>query len=266
MCCIREKWIFIILLNTISVFVQCQSDQTLLTKSQSSSDCKLVINEINTGSVGTIKNNDFIELKMLCTSEKKINTLQGYKIIGISVGPGSAKKFIATIDLVVNLWNQKMKTNSEFFSIGASNIANVDLTPSSPFFSFQNKYTGNTRTMLSFLNKRDSHLHAIAILYKKGNAFPEIQLSQKKSYLNIESDVKELIKAHLVDMVVYAKKAPFDSCDFFTNLHDEYANKPYVLREFDNSKNDRTLNRCSFDDNAFIPDKIKLGSPTPAMY
>lgn len=52
----------------------------------------------------------------------------------------------------------------------------------------------------------------------------------------------------------------------YTNLYNDYANKEYILREFDNNKGigkDRTLNRCSLDGNAFTPEKFKLGIPTP---
>lgn len=50
-------------------------------------DCKVVINEINTGSPEKMKKMDFIELQAYCKSKKKVS-LQGYKIIGISAGTG----------------------------------------------------------------------------------------------------------------------------------------------------------------------------------
>lgn len=88
----------------------------------------------------------------------------------------------------------------------------------------------------------------------------------KKPFVIINSEITELIKSNLVDLVVYRTKAPYDNCQLFINLYNDYANKEYILREFDNNKgnrNDRTLNRCAFDGNAFAPEKFKLGSPTP---
>lgn len=65
---------------------------------------------------------------------------------------------------------------------------------------------------------------------------------------------------------MYGRKAPYDNCEIFTNLYDEYTDKDYILKEFDNTKVgeiDLTLNRCSFDRSTFIPEKFKLGIPTP---
>lgn len=264
MCCKTSKLIFAFLVSAIIALIQCQSDETLESEVEieSNNECRLVINEINTANPGIVKNQDFIELKMMCSEQRKSDSLQGFKVLGISAGPDSTSKQVMSIDLVVNLWNQKFK-NNEFFTIGAASVANVDLQPNSPYFGYRNKYTGNSQSMLSFLNKGNKNLHAIAIVYKKGYGFPELALNQKKPFLNIDSDLQHLIKTNLVDLVVYARKAPFEDCELFTNLHEDYANKLYILREFDNSKKDRTLNRCSFSGKAFTPEKFKLGSPTP---
>lgn len=117
------KRIFVVLVSTIAVFIRFQSDEN-------DNDCNFLINEINIGTPGHIKNQDFIELKMACYSQRKTNSLQGYKVIGMSVGPNSI-----AIDLVVNLWNQKLK--SEYYTIGSSNIANADLKPNSPYLNYK---------------------------------------------------------------------------------------------------------------------------------
>lgn len=227
------------------------------------SDCHLVINEFNTGSPNAVKNNEFIELKQNCGDERKIVSLQGYKVIGISagVGVGTNNKQEMTIDLIINLWNEKMK--SDFFTIGAQNVQNIDLSVSSSFVTFRNKYTGNTKSMRSFFTKTNTFLYAIAIIYKKSFTFPELVLTDKKPFININNEILELIKTNLLDMVVYGQKAPFETCDLFTNLCNDFANKEYVLREFDNKKTDRTLNRCTFDSTPFVPEKFKIGAPSP---
>lgn len=63
---------------------------------------------------------------------------------------------------------------------------------------------------------------------------------------------------------MYGRKAPYDNCQIFVKLYNDYANREYILREFDNNKNaiDRTLNRCAFDASSFISEKFKLGKPT----
>lgn len=237
--------------------MQCQSDDKF------DDNCNFLINEINTNSPKVLKNLEFIELKMECTNERKSNSLQGFKVIGISIEQVNGKQ-VMTIDLIANLWNEKLKASSDFFTIGGSNVPSVDLKTDSPYVLYRNKFTKNTQSLNSFFKKDNNNLHAIAIIYKKGYVFPEFVINLKKPFIIINSDIQELIKKNLVDFIVYGTKSPYDNCQLFTNLCTEYVNKEYILREFDNNKgNDRTLNRCSFDRNAFRPDKFKLGSATP---
>lgn len=81
--------------------------------------CIVVINELNTGSLSAVKSNDFIELKRICGNQGKIESLQVYKVIGLRAGVGANNKQEMTIDLVVNLWNEKFK--SDFYTIGSKN-------------------------------------------------------------------------------------------------------------------------------------------------
>lgn len=199
---------------------------------------------------------------MICSSERKSHSLQGYKVIGISTGIDKGKQ-VMTIDMITNLWNEKLKVNSDLFTIGTVNVQNVDLKSDSPIVNFRNKFTGNSQSLHSFFNKDNTHLHAIAIVYKKGYSFPELVINAKKPFIAINSDILELIKSNLIDLIVYGTKSSHDNCEIFTNLYNEYATKEYVLREFDNKNSDRTLNRCALDGNAFSPEKFKLGSPTP---
>lgn len=111
------------------------------------------------------------------------------------------------------------------------------------------------------------HLHAIALLYKESNNFPELALSMKNPYIIINDNIKQVIHDNLVDMVVYGRQAPYDNCVLFNDLYNEFT-MDYVLREFDNSQAnpplDRTLNRCTVDYMAaFVPNHFKLGLPTP---
>lgn len=230
-------------------------------------DCILVINEINTGSPTNMKNKDFIELKAICETENpKKKTLQGFKIIGISTESDEASKTLKmTVDLVVNLWNSKWN-EQKLFTVGTESVANADLKTSSPYVLYRNKFSGNKNTLETFLGRGNKHLYAIALLYKASYSFPELVLTQKKPAIKIDQDIKDLIKNTLVDLVVYGRKAPYDDCALFTYLRNDYAQKEYVLREFDNSAGsgiDRTLNRCSLDSSAFVPEKFKLGIASP---
>lgn len=197
----------------------------------------------------------------MCDSDHpKSTSMQGLKIIGIT-----AETQKMSVDLVINLWNSKFNLNTKLFTIGTENVANTDMNTKSGYVTYRNKFIGNVPTLNMFLNKGNRNVHAIAILYKKDYAFPEIVLNSKNPTLNIDDKMKDLIKAHLVDMIVYSKKAPYEHCKIFENLYEEYSDVAYILREFDNSKIDRTLNRCAFDNNPFTPNKFKLGKATPGV-
>lgn len=228
-------------------------------------NCAVIINELNTGSPENVKKSDFIELKLLCDSDNpKSLSLQGFKIVGMSFEKTSNSQRMS-IDLVINLWNSKFNVNTKLFTIGTENVANTEMNTKSGYVTYRNKLTGSVQSLNMFLNKGSKNVHAIAILYKKDYAFPEIVLNAKNPILNIDDKMRDLIKTHLVDMIVYSRKAPYEQCDIFTKLCEEYLNKQYILREFDNTQMDRTLNRCSFDKNAFTPDKFKLGKATPGI-
>lgn len=226
MCC---KLFCVLVVSTILVQIMCQGDD----KSDVNDDeCKLLINEINMGFPSHLKTQDFVELKMTCHSERKSNSLQGYKVIGISAGPDTTDptKQAMAIDFVANLWNEKLK-NNDFFTIGSANVPNVDLSSKSNLLKYRGKLTGHSNSMISFLsigNMANTHLHAIAVLYKKGYAFPELVITQEKAFLNINDNIQELIKENLIDLVVYTRKAPFETCEFFTRLHENFINKHYA--------------------------------------
>lgn len=88
---------------------------------------------------------------MTCYSQRKSSSLQ---VIFISAGPDSTNpnKQAMSIDLIANLWNEKLK-DTEFFTIGSTNVPNADLQSNSPLLKYRNKLTGNTNTMLSFLTR-----------------------------------------------------------------------------------------------------------------
>lgn len=50
----------------------------------------------------------------------------------------------------------------------------------------------------------------------------------------------------MIDMVVYGQDAPVDRCQIFEALYPPFANKKYILREYDVSgRNDLSLNRLA---------------------
>lgn len=129
----------------------------------------------------------------MCAEQRKSDSLQGFKVLGISAGSDSTNAQTMTIDLIINLWNQKIKNNN-FFTIGAASVANIDLQPNSPYFLYRNKFTGNSKNMFSFLNMENNYIYALAIIYKKGHTFPELVLNQKKPFSSIDNNLQEIIR------------------------------------------------------------------------
>lgn len=239
----------------------------LLLNESVSEKCVTVINEVNTGSPGALKKSDSIELKMICENNAEGKNLQGYKLIGLSVQSGKTVQTLI-IDFVVNLWNSKVGENS-MFTIGAADLPRTNMKMNSDYVTFRNKFTANSKTLHTFFNRDESHLHGIALLYKQNHAFPQLVLNAKNPTTHVNSEIEQLIKSNLVDLVVYGRKSPYDNCKTFIKLYSDYDLKGFILREFDNNllrnEKDRTLNRCSLDRSTFIPEKFKLGSPTPGL-
>lgn len=227
------------------------------------SNCRLLINELNSGSPGNLGKNNFLEFTSYCGGDRTSIPLQGFKVIGISTGTTHANQI--TIDLVINMWNMKTNENG-MLTIGGPNVPNVDVRIPNAYVRFRNEFQKNQKTLFSFLSTANKNLHAIAILYSEKNPIPEITLSAKQPFIKIDNDLKELIKSNLMDMVVYGRRAPFDNCELFLDLYPKFTNRKYVLREIDdeNQNIDYTLNRCAIETCGFIPEKFKLGKPTPA--
>lgn len=73
------------------------------------------------------------------------------------------------------------------------------------------------------------------------------------------------MKEYLIDLVVYSREKTCDKCDLFGRIHEEHNTKTYTLREFVRNADGSviSLNRCVAESQAFLPEKFKLGIPTP---
>lgn len=227
--------LFIIILSCINSY-DCQS--------------RIVINEINSDDPSKPEKNEFIELVAFGkkrpsdseTSQLEELSLRGYKILIISAYQQGAKG--ATIELIANLWNHKIQNS--FFVFGGIGIENADLKVDSSWVTYRGKFTKKTPSLFGFFSNANIYPHAVALVYRH-DGFPDIKLSEKRPYIKITSDIKQLISDTLVDMVVYGRRAVAEQCEIFEELHDDFRNQKYLLREFDvptDSKKDYSLNRC----------------------
>lgn len=165
------------------------------------------------------------------------------------------------IELVVNLWNEKTDENG-FFVVGGTAITNANLNVPDQRIKFRTGFTKGLASISNFLLNGNVYLVSIGLLYKKSDTFKEITLDLKVPSLKINSELEKRLRNNLVDLVVYGRKVPFDRCSFFERIYPDFEGRKYVLREFDTLK-DHSLNRCAVETTGFLPEKIKLGKPTP---
>lgn len=220
-----------------------------------STHCNVFVNELNVIDPQKPEKAEFIELKTDC----KDLALRGYKVIGLT--SGNKKNTKASITFVATLWNERFK--GEFYTIGGVNIDKADMKISSGLVKFRESWNKNKQmSMTNFLTNENTNLNAIGILYKKNDAISAIQLDKNKNVIPLDEQLTKFLNENLIDLVIYSGKCDSDSCDIFEILHPAFAKRKYVIRDFD-FKQDLTLNRCTIETDGFIPEKFKLGKPTP---
>lgn len=226
-----------------------------LLKSTKCSDCKAFINELNIVEPKSPETHEFIELKSSC----KDLPLRGYKIIGFS-----CLKSSGYVELVINLWNARMKNG--FFTVGGSGVKSANINVPNPDIKFRDSFKTSSGTLSNFIVNGDKSLRAIGLLYGEKNPFSEFVLTKKTNRLRIDDKITEQMKNNLVDLVVYGGEVPCDKCALFEMIHNSFVNKKYTLRDFpaNTGKKDITLNRCTLETGGFLPEKYKLGKPTPS--
>lgn len=197
---------------------------------------------------------EFIELKSTCNN---MQTLRGYKLIGFSCNSESG-----SIDLVVTLWNARTNENG-FFTIGGKDIATADFKIPHDMVKFRSGFGSKNSLITNFIS--NNNFRAIGLLYDKNNPFKDFALTQTKTFIKINSNIIEQLKKNLVDLVIYTRDRQCNKCNLFEIIHEEFTSKQYTLREhpMSSDKNDISLNRCAVESIGFLPEKFKLGNPTP---
>lgn len=220
--------------------------------------CAVFINEINVNDPQRPEKNEFIEIKTDCDDM----SLRGYKLIGIKAG--KRQNSPASIILVVTLWNEKFKGN--IYTIGGINVDKSDIKVTSDYIKFRQSWNvkSNLMSITNFLDNGIEDIYAIGLLYKKDDAMSSIQLQKNKNTIIIDEKLNVFLKNNLIDLLVYSEKCDRDRCNIFEELHPAFTKKKYTLREF-NFKNDISLNRCTIETDGFIPEKFRIGKPTPGF-
>lgn len=232
----------------------------LFTAELFSAECIVKINELNVIDPEKIEKKEFIELKTDC----KDMPLRGHKVIGIKAG--KKKGSPSSIVLVATLWNQKF--SGDLYTIGGISVEKSDMKISSDFIKFRESWNNknNLISITNFLENGKTDIYAIGILYNKNDPMSTIQLEKNKNSIIIDDKLNEFLKNNLIDLVVYSEKSDRDRCDIFEELHPPFAQKKYTLREFSFKRgSDISLNRCTIESDGFVPEKFKIGKPTPGL-
>lgn len=229
--------------------------------SEVQSDCKIIINEVNIVDPKKPEMNEFIELKQICENENEneASSLKCYKLVGFT-----CKSLTGSIDLVITLWNFRLNSNG-IFTVGGPAVTNADVKIPNEMVKFRSGFSKNVPSMANFLINTNNEIHDIGLLYDKLNSFKEFVLTQKQQYIAINERIAEILNKYLVDLVVYGEKVPCSKCELIEKIHSDFTTKKYMLRELQtNSKGkDISLNRCSIESVGFLPEKFKLGNPSP---
>lgn len=224
---------------------------------------QLIINEINADSPKSRNGKfDFIELKSFLNGEASSVQMENLQLYGITTSTSDSKD--AWIELVIDL--SGFSTNRKgFFSVGGLGVTNKGVIPvTNECVKFRERFVPhNKNNRWNFLNTGSSDYLKALIIVEAGNE-ERLTLSEKNPSIKITANLKQFIASKLIDIVVYGYRAPYDKCNLFEELCPQLINRKYVLREIDAQKNDYSLNRCTPVTIAIVPERFKLGTPTPA--
>ncbi len=163
------------------------------------------------------------------------------------------------------------------FVVGGKNIeANLDMSVDDALFGFRRKYEGKfsvkgQRDISSFLVPADDEEddrkvpYGLALLFSEG-PMTHLKLTRSQKFIKIDSELKKMLKDHVVDLVVYGSDADTNRCLIFEELHRPFVvplQRQYMLREIDPEQVDLSLNRCTIRSDGFLPESFRLGQPTP---
>lgn len=216
--------------------------------------CEVFINEVNVVDPKQPAKNEFIELMSTVTDIP----LRGYKIIGFSCQSTSG-----TIDLIITLWNNRIDKNG-FFTVG--DVSSANLKVPSDYIKFKSDFVGKQISGNFF---RQKEVRAIGLLHDKTklNSFSDFILSKKQPNIKINDAIVNQLKDYLIDLVVYGDNA-CEKCSLFEKIIDDFVTKKYILREYPKKNEPKkvvSLNRCAVESSGFLPEKFKLGNPTPGI-
>ncbi len=224
--------------------------------------CKVVINEVNGNNPDSNSHDvlEYVELKTHC--HRRIS-LQGYKVVVIK----GISENEAVITAAINLWNCHTSDNG-FFVAGGLQVHSSDINPSSPHFNVSGQFK-NPPVLTDFLDDGGESPIGVALLFNKlSGPLRQVALTEENPHLSLSNQyLLTKLEKNLMDLVVYDRNTPTDSCNIFEDLHADFwasIRAQYVLRQVNSDyRKGFTFNRCSVDTPGYLPESFKLGFPSP---
>lgn len=166
---------------------------------------------------------------------------------------------------VANLYTTHI-SDYGYVVVGGENVENVNVLLTSKWVTYKMKFTAGTRSGLGsfFGGNKDKHPDAILILKNDPNGNIKIlKLTETQASMKVSPAVLTILQQNVVDMVVFGRQVVADHCDVFESIHAGFVGKNYILREFDSTSKDYSINKWSSTSTPFIPEVFKLGMKTP---
>ncbi len=140
-------------------------------------------------------------------------------------------------------------------------------------FTFHRKFEGKFKTkgqraITSFLLPKDTEQflpYGLALLFCEEKP-TQLRLSLNEKSKKVTSEIKDLLKKSIIDLVVYGATAISDRCSIFEELCPDFVipyRRQYMVREINAQLIDLSINRCTLRTNGFLPESFRLGHPTP---
>lgn len=258
----------------------------------------VIINEIDVDNTGAKEIAEFIELKATTVSGKKVPSLHPYMVIIIKAFDQEAKGPVITFS--ADLCHSSFPSKSRYFVIGTpSEKIKPDLAFSHDDVAYKYKGAKQDTKITQFFKasnvipEGDGYPMAVILLKEeqqiggRGISLLKLQTRDSKTHRPVSSvqhkllteDLQTVINDHIVDLVIYSRRAKFNRCPILYKLCTvleaaEYALGPnycYELlpgAEWDRrSRTEFSLNKCPNDmyeeRSPFLFTKWKLGKPTP---
>ncbi len=255
--------------------------------------CAALINELNSDNPGVNDQHEFIEIKFVCPPPEDSPERLPFARYKLAIMSGTTTKpaivFLANFQ---NIVGKDVPDNGKVFLVvgdpavqpKADLLTTDSMVISAKKVRLQQQRKTRTPSLERFLVSTSTipdgneMPHAVLLFdcrgqKEQGIISRKLKITAIRTSIPVDRELMDFLKQHLVDMVVYGRRAYTDRCTVFEELAmvlddrweiDRFLPAQYVLRDWDKTGYpDRSLGRCCDTILPFQPRYFKLGYPTP---